>query len=141
MKDNNNQIIEIKEEKTIVKNYNNDNIENKNFNYYHKNNLNIKMNERQKRRMEKKRELEEELYLSSKHTIYLFTIWLVFIITFTSGFIVHYDTIENVTASSILWTFSSIICILAILYTYCYYKCIHAKSIKEQQKYLKYIPC
>ena len=35
MKDNNNQIIEIKEEKTIVKNYNNDNIENKNFNYYH----------------------------------------------------------------------------------------------------------
>lgn len=140
MKDNNNQIIEIKEEKTIVKNYNNDNIENKNFNYYHKNNLN-KMNERQKRRMEKKRELEEELYLSLKHKIYLFSIWLVFIITFISGFIVHYDTIENVTASSILWTFSSIICILAILYTYCYYKCIHAKSIKEQQKYLKYIPC
>ena len=141
MKDNNNQIIEIKEEKTIVKNYNNDNIENKNFNYYHKNNLNIKMNERQKRRMEKKRELEEELYLSLKHKIYLFSIWLVFIITFISGFIVHYDTIENVTASSILWTFSSIICFLAILYTYCYYKCIHAKSIKEQQKYLKYIPC
>ena len=141
MKDNNNQIIEIKEEKTIVKNYNNDNIENKNFNYYHKNNLNIKMNERQKRRMEKKRQLEEELYLSLKHKIYLFSIWLVFIITFISGFIVHYDTIENVTASSILWTFSSIICILAILYTYCYYKCIHAKSIKEQQKYLKYIPC
>ena len=141
MKDNNNQIIEIKEEKTIVKNYNNDNIENKNFNYYHKNNLNIKMNERQKRRMEKKRELEEDLYLSLKHKIYLFSIWLVFIITFISGFIVHYDTIENVTASSILWTFSSIICILAILYTYCYYKCIHAKSIKEQQKYLKYIPC
>ena len=99
------------------------------------------MNERQKRRMEKKRELEEELYLSLKHKIYLFTIWLMFIITFISGFIVHYDTIENVTASSILWTFSSIICFLAILYTYCYYKCIHAKSIKEQQKYLKYIPC
>ena len=91
--------------------------------------------------MQRKKELEKELYFSSKHTIYLFSIWFVFIIIFISGFIVHYDTIQNVTASSILWTFSSIICIFAILYSYCYYKCLHAKSDKEIQKYLKYIPC
>jgi hypothetical protein len=141
MKENNNQIIEIKEEKTIVKNYSNDKSGNINFNYYHKKELNNKINERQKRRMEKKKELEEELFLSSKYTIYLFTIWLIFIITFISGFIVHYDTIQNVTASSIIWTFSSIICIFAVLYSYCYYKCLHAKNVKEIQKYLKYIPC
>ena len=138
MKDNNIQIIEINQEKTVEKKLNN---KKDTDNYYKKKIEDDKINERKRRRMLKKRELEEELYLSSKHTIYLFSIWFVFIITFISGFIVHYDTIQNVTASSIIWTFSSIICIFAVLYSYCYYKCLHAKNVKEIQKYLKYIPC
>ena len=138
---NNIQIIEINQEKIVEKKFPcNEKNDLDNFNYYQKKNED-KINKRKRRRMQRKKELEKELYLSSKHTIYLFSIWFVFIIIFISGFIVHYDTIQNVTASSILWTFSSIICIFAILYSYCYYKCLHAKSDKEIQKYLKYIPC
>ncbi len=138
---NNIQIIEINQEKIVEKKFPyNEKNDLDNSNYYQKKNED-KINERKRRRIQRKKELEKELYLSSKHTIYLFSIWFVFIIIFISGFIVHYDTIQNVTASSILWTFSSIICILAILYSYCYYKCLHAKSDKEIQKYLKYIPC
>ena len=137
---NNIQIIEINQEKIVEKKFPNEKNDLDNFNYYKKKNED-KINKRKRRRMQRKKELEKELYFSSKHTIYLFSIWFVFIIIFISGFIVHYDTIQNVTASSILWTFSSIICIFAILYSYCYYKCLHAKSDKEIQKYLKYIPC
>lgn len=137
---NNIQIIEINQEKIVEKKFPNEKNDLDNFNYYQKKNED-KINKRKRRRMQRKKELEKELYFSSKHTIYLFSIWFVFIIIFISGFIVHYDTIQNVTASSILWTFSSIICIFAILYSYCYYKCLHAKSDKEIQKYLKYIPC
>ena len=138
---NNIQIIEINQKKIMEKKFPcNEKNDLDNFNYYQKKNED-KINERKRRRMQRKKELEKELYFSSKHTIYLFSIWFVFIIIFISGFIVHYDTIQNVTASSILWTFSSIICIFAILYSYCYYKCLHAKSDKEIQKYLKYIPC
>ena len=137
---NNIQIIEINQEKIVEKKFPyNEKNDLDNSNYYQKKNED-KINERKRRRIQRKKELEKELYLSSKHTIYLFSIWFVFIIIFISGFIVHYDTIQNVTASSILWTFSSIICIFAILYSYCYYKCLHAKSDKEIQKYLKYIP-
>lgn len=138
---NNIQIIEINQEKIVEKKFPcNEKNDLDNFNYYQKKNED-KINKRKRRRMQRKKELEKELYFSSKHTIYLFSIWFVFIITFISGFIVHYDTIQNVTASSIIWTFSSIICIFAVLYSYCYYKCLHAKNVKEIQKYLKYIPC
>ena len=138
---NNIQIIEINQEKIVEKKFPyNEKNDLDNSNYYQKKNED-KINKRKRRRMQRKKELEKELYFSSKHTIYLFSIWFVFIIIFISGFIVHYDIIQNVTASSILWTFSSIICIFAILYSYCYYNCLHAKSDKEIQKYLKYIPC
>ena len=77
MKDNNIQIIEINQEKTVEKKLNN---KKDTDNYYKKKIEDDKINERKRRRMLKKRELEEELYLSSKHTIYLFSIWFVLLL-------------------------------------------------------------
>ena len=78
---------------------------------------------------------------SSRHTAYLFSIWFVFIAVFITGFIVHFDTDNNVTASSILWTFSGVLLFFAIIYSYLYYKCSKAKSKEELYKYLRFIPC
>ena len=78
---------------------------------------------------------------SSRHTAYLISIWLVFVAVFITGFIVHFDTVENVTASSILWTFSGVLLFFALIYSYLYYKCSKAKSNEELYKYLRFIPC
>ena len=78
---------------------------------------------------------------SSRHTAYLYSIWIVFIAVFITGFIVHFDTDNNITASSILWTFSGVLLFFAIIYSYLYYKCAKAKSNEELYKYLKFIPC
>ena len=78
---------------------------------------------------------------SSRHTAYLYSIWIVFIAVFITGFIVHFDTDSNITASSILWTFSGVLLFFAIIYSYLYYKCCKAKSNEELYKYLKFIPC
>ena len=78
---------------------------------------------------------------SSRHTAYLISIWLIFVMVFITGFIVHFDTDNNVTASSILWTFSAVLLFFAIIYSYLYYKCSKAKSNEELYKYLKFIPC
>ena len=92
---------------------------------------------------EKKRKRKKalKLYFSSKHTVYLITLWLIFLLSFIIGFVVHFDTTKNVTASSILWTFSIVVCFFSVLYSYNYYKCKKAKSEEELQKYLKYFPC
>ena len=78
---------------------------------------------------------------SSRHTAYLISIWLVFVGVFITGFIVHFDTDNNVTASSILWTFSGVLFFFAMIYSYLYYKCAKAKSKEELYKYLRFIPC
>ena len=78
---------------------------------------------------------------SSKHIAYLISIWLVFVEVFITGFIVHFDTVENVTASSILWTFSGVLLFFGLIYSYLYYKCSKAKSNEELYKYLRFIPC
>ena len=61
---------------------------------------------------------DEDILLdfSSRHTAYLFSIWIVFAAVFITGFIVHFDTDNNVTASSILWTFSGVLFFFGILY-------------------------
>ena len=98
-------------------------------------------------RMQKKRsrynyeEDDNELEFSSRHTAYLIAIWLVFLAVFITGFIVHFDTTNNVTASSILWTFSGVLCFFALIYSFLYYKCTKAKTDFERHKYLKFIPC
>ena len=86
---------------------------------------------------------DEDILLdfSSRHTAYLFSIWIVFIAVFITGFIVHFETDNNVTASSILWTFSGVLFFFGILYSYLYYKCSKAKSKEELYKYLRFIPC
>ena len=68
---------------------------------------------------------------SSRHTAYLISIWLVFVAVFITGFIVHFDTVENVTESSILWTFSGVLLFFALIYSYLYYKCSKAKCKKN----------
>ena len=97
-------------------------------------------------RMRKKLErygYDEDILIdfSSRHTAYLYSIWIVFIAVFITGFIVHFDTDSNITASSILWTFSGVLLFFAIIYSYLYYKCAKAKSNEELYKYLKFIPC
>ena len=97
-------------------------------------------------RMKKKLErygYDEDILIdfSSRHTAYLYSIWIVFIAVFITGFIVHFDTDSNITASSILWTFSGVLLFFAIIYSYLYYKCCKAKSNEELYKYLKFIPC
>ena len=86
---------------------------------------------------------DEDLLIdfSSRHTAYLISIWLIFVVVFITGFIVHFDTDNNVTASSILWTFSGVLFCFGILYSYLYYKCSKAKSKEELYKYLRFIPC
>ena len=88
-------------------------------------------------------EYDEDILIdfSFRHTAYLFSIWIIFIAVFIIGFIVHFDTDSNVTASSILWTFSAVILFFAIIYSYLYYKCSKAKSKEELYKYLRFIPC
>ena len=78
---------------------------------------------------------------SSRHTAYLFSVWIVFVAVFVCGFIVHFETDNSVTASSILWTFSGVIFFFGVIYSYLYYKCSKAKSKEELYKYLRFIPC
>ena len=99
-------------------------------------------------RMQKKRNKynydeydDNNLELNFRHTAYLISIWFIFSIIFISGFIVHFDSTNNVTASSILWTFSSVICFFALIYSFLYYKCLNSKTDFEKHKYLKFIPC
>ena len=78
---------------------------------------------------------------SSKHTAYLYSVWIVFIAVFITGFIVHFETDSGITASSILWTFSGVLLFFAVIYSYLYYKCKKAKTKEELYKYLRFIPC
>ena len=68
---------------------------------------------------------------SSRHTAYLFSVWFVFVAVFICGFIVHFETDNSVTASSILWTFSGVLLFFAVIYSYLYYKCAKAKTKEE----------
>ena len=78
---------------------------------------------------------------SSKHTAYLYSVWIVFLAVFITGFIVHFETDSGITASSILWTFSGVLLFFAVIYSYLYYKCKKARSKEELYKYLRFIPC
>ena len=89
----------------------------------------------------RKKKKKHKLYFSFRHTASLITLWGIFLASFIVGFIVHFDTTRNVTASSIIWTFSVIICVASILYSFNYYRCTKAKSDEELQKYLKLFPC
>ena len=88
-------------------------------------------------------EYDEDILInfSSKHTAYLYSVWIVFLAVFITGFIVHFETDSGITASSILWTFSGVLFFFAVIYSYLYYKCKKAKNKEELYKYLRFIPC
>jgi hypothetical protein len=110
---------------------------------HYNNNNNNNNNNKRKRKYKRKNSEDDDLnlYFSERYTVYLIVIWVIFILVFISGFIVHFDTEKNVTASSILWTFSGILCFFGIVFSYIYYKSKNAKTPEEMNKYLKYFPC
>ena len=109
--------------------------------YNNGNNNNDNNNKRRKRKKRRNSDDDLNLYFSERYTVYLVVIWLIFVLVFICGFIVHFDTEKNVTASSILWTFSGVICFFAIIFSYLYYKSKTSKTPEEMNKYLKYFPC
>ena len=96
---------------------------------------------RMKERISKYGDEDILIDFSSRHTAYLFSVWIVFVAVFICGFIVHFETDDSITASSILWTFSGVLLFFAIIYSYLYYKCSKAKTKEELYKYLRFIPC
>jgi len=124
------QVVEVKSDSINYKNNNNNN-----------NDINNKKKRKHKRRNSDDDDDDLTLYFSERYTVYLIVIWVIFVLVFISGFIVHFDTDKNVTASSILWTFSCVICFFGIIFSYLYYKCKTSKTPEELNKYLKYFPC
>ena len=100
-----------------------------------------RLSNRMKERLSKYGDEDILIEFSSRHTAYLFSVWIVFVAVFICGFIVHFETDDSITASSILWTFSGVLLFFAIIYSYLYYKCAKAKSKEELYKYLRFIPC
>ena len=100
-----------------------------------------RLSNRMKERISKYGDEDILIEFSSRHTAYLFSVLIVFVAVFICGFIVHFETDNSVTASSILWTFSGVLLFFAVIYSYLYYKCAKAKSKEELYKYLRFIPC
>lgn len=89
----------------------------------------------------KKKKNYKKVFFSSKYTVYLFSLWLIFISAFIVGFILHYEVSNLVTAAGIMWGFSAVIFVLAVLYSWVYFKAKYAQSNEEMAKYLKIFPC
>jgi uncharacterized membrane protein len=77
---------------------------------------------------------------SSKYLIFIITIWVVAFISFIIGFILHFGISVGITASSIVWTFSFILCVLASVFTYLYKKAQNLEDVNEKIKLLKFFP-
>jgi len=89
-------------------------------------------------RMKKKR--KTKYVLSLKHKIFLIILWLIFLSSFVVGFIIHFDVKSSVNASSIIWSFSSIIFCICLIYSVIFYKAKNAKTQEELGKYLRLVP-
>jgi hypothetical protein len=101
--------------------------------------LNHSYSTRRKNKEKNKRKVNKN-HLSLKYGIFLFTLWLTFMASFIMGFIVHYDIPNKVNAASIIWTFSGVLFIISMCYTYLYHKakkCYNSDSLRD---YLKYFP-
>jgi hypothetical protein len=101
--------------------------------------------EKETRKIKKKKK-ESKIFFSMKYIIYLITLWLIFFAAFIIGFILHFDKPANqsmINASTVIWAFSSFIFVIAILYTFIYYKAKKANeahNLEEMRKYLRFIP-
>ena len=75
-----------------------------------------------------------------RYGVFIATLWVVFCISFILGFVLHFDLKSDVTFSSILWTFSFIICVLATTYSILLYKSRNATDYDTKVFYLKFFP-
>ena len=75
-----------------------------------------------------------------RYLIFVITLWIVFTISFILGFILHYDLQSDVTFSSILWTFSFIIFVIATIFTILYRKAKKETDFSKKISYLKFFP-
>lgn len=121
-------------------NYQSNRYSDQNENIKENNYSNSKSNDPNDRIRRKKKKKMEIYYFSSKYTIFLVTLWLVFFATFIVGFILHFDVKTSINASSIIWAFSAIIFVISILYTLVYCKAKKATNVEELQKYLRLMP-
>jgi hypothetical protein len=95
------------------------------------------LNEKKTLRKKKK---PKRYFFSFKYTVFLITIWLIFLAAFIVGFILRFDVDSSINASTILWCFSAFILVIAVLYTCIYHRARKARNDEEMQKYLKLIP-
>jgi hypothetical protein len=91
---------------------------------------------------EKKRDKKKHISVSSplRYIVFISTLWIVFTISFILGFILHYDLQSDITFSSILWTFSTILFIIATIYTTLFYKARNSVDYEKKVSYLKFFP-
>lgn len=78
--------------------------------------------------------------LSIKYKIFLITLWIVFLASFIVGFITHFEIKLPITASGIIWSFSFVILIVALIYSMVYYKVAKSVDAEEKFRLLKYYP-
>ena len=91
-------------------------------------------------RIRRKKKKNQILYFSIKYSIFVATLWLIFLAAFIVGFIVHFDVKGPVTASGIIWSFSALVFFLAVVYSYIYYKAKRNISSEYLQRYLRMFP-
>lgn len=78
--------------------------------------------------------------LSLKYKIFLITLWIVFLASFIIGFITHFEIKLPITASGIIWSFSFIIFIVALIYSRIFYRVSKSNDAEEKLRLLKNFP-
>ena len=78
--------------------------------------------------------------ISLKYKVFVITLWIIFFISFLVGFITHFNLKLPITASGIIWSFNFIIFIIALIYTYLYYKIIRSPLPEDKLKLLQNFP-
>jgi len=97
----------------------------------------------EKRKQSEKNQLKKSINrggISMKYKIFLITLWIVFFSSFIVGFITHFEIKLPITASGIIWCFSFIMLIVAVIYSHFYYKICRSDDVEEKIKLLKNFP-
>lgn len=93
------------------------------------------------KRQRSNRRYNKHLNFSVKYTVFIITMWMAFVGTFIVGMIVHFKINEGITPSAILWTFSFILAIVALIYTIIYCTIRRNNTSEEtRQKLLRTFP-
>lgn len=78
--------------------------------------------------------------ISIKYKVFLITLWIIFLASFIVGFITHFDLKLPVTASGIIWSFSFIVLVIAIVYSVIFYKISKSNLPEEKYRLLQNFP-